>query len=162
MRRARLQPIPPISKEMKFTIQEKKSVNLIVPSQLVLSKWRLRVRYLSQIQLLTNKMETYLSVEFHTRFLVATHELRIPPGILSNTCLNPLNPKFGPFTSFPTTISIGVLPWFLQATNRDAKTIFRTTSKTLGVFEYVFMLSSFLFLFFGSGIEMYFEKRLNG
>ena len=77
----------------------------------------------------TTIQETYLSVKLDARVFVGTHELRITPRILSNPCLNPLDPKFRPLTSFPASVTISVLPRLLQATNCHSKAIFRTTSK---------------------------------
>lgn len=87
-----------------------------------------------------SKFCEYLPVEFNARVLVGTHELRITPRILSNSCLNPLNPKFRPFTTFPAAIAISVLPRFLQPTNCHSKAIFGTTSKTLGLLQYILVL----------------------
>ena len=73
--------------------------------------------------------ETYLSVKLDPWVFVRSHELRIPPRILSNTCLDPLDPKFRPLTSFASTVTISVLPRFLQASDCHPKAVFGTTSK---------------------------------
>ena len=73
--------------------------------------------------------ETYLSVKLNPRVLVGTHEFRITPRILSDSCLNSLDPKLRPLTSFSAAVTISVLPRLLQATNCHSKAIFWTTSK---------------------------------
>jgi hypothetical protein len=69
-----------------------------------------------------------------------SHESAVTDRILSNAGRNALNPQFGIFPTFATTISKGVLPRLLQPTDGHSETVFGPAAKALGMSQQILFL----------------------
>jgi hypothetical protein len=69
-----------------------------------------------------------------------SHELGIPPRVLPDARLDPLDPQFGPFPPLSSAVPIPVLPRLVQTSDGNAETVLGPPSKTFGMFQQVLVL----------------------